>query len=120
MEPLRLTKTITFNKVSYLIKAEADENKRRVNVTVLKCYEKDGQLSFDKKETNIADVTTDLDQAERTLTGNITDDGCSNLHFYPDNGAERVHYCSMEQAMNIGLIVGECYFVTKELIGEAG
>lgn len=58
---------------------------------------------------------TDLDKSERALAGQVKWDSCSNWDMEGDDCSMR-HYCSREQAVRIGAVLGICYDMAKELM----
>lgn len=63
------------------------------------------------------DTTYELDEAQRVIDGYVKWDGCSDLDFFPDrNGND--HFCGKNNAMGLGLLIGEIYEFARELLGS--
>ena len=53
---------------------------------------------------------------EPMFIGHVKWDGCSNWHI--PNGNYQFHFCSIEQAKNLGVLLGELYEWANELMPE--
>ena len=56
-----------------------------------------------------------LDEAECFLSGHVKWDGCSNWNF-DEQEKVSIHFCSVQQAMNIGVLFERLYRMAKELL----
>lgn len=61
------------------------------------------------------ETTTDRAQAEVFLCGEVKWDHCSHLTFTESYH----HFCSREQASNIGVLLGRIYDTSKEIMGKS-
>jgi hypothetical protein len=56
-------------------------------------------------------LTPNMDEAEKFITGSIKWDGCSHLYF-PDY----IHYCSSEDAANLGKLLSDLYKEAQQFL----
>lgn len=61
--------------------------------------------------------TEDISKVKPFLGGGIKWDNCANLIFEEDAG-HYLHFCDRQQAVNVGILMGELYDLARELIGE--
>lgn len=77
-------------------------------------YNDDDVHYYHKKGADSFDPVPDYHDAEYVFKGSVKWDGCSNWDLNPIDC--QFHGCSKEHLINIGLILGEAWEWTKELI----
>lgn len=110
-----------FNDLGYSI--VADPKSHYVEYVILKHdgYDTDnrGNITtpfFHKKGSGMyPDIVEDISNAEIAISGSVKWDGCSNWDFSSEE-MNMFHGCSREDLINIGLILGEAWVWTRELI----
>lgn len=68
-----------------------------------------GAWLYEDKNCN---TTTDFNEAESFLTGNIKWDGCSNWNFHTDDCMK--HFCGRKDAVSIGELMNHLYQIASE------
>jgi hypothetical protein len=108
----------------YVIEATKSGNDYCVDFKVFEVVGADGRTDaplFGKKESSgnpAADRhTLDRSEAEVFLHGHVKWDGCSNLHF-DEQDRVMLHFCSKQQAGDIGRLLERLYDIAAELMGD--
>lgn len=105
-----------FNDLSFSVKATVHSHYVDYAGYYHEGYSPDGTPMFTERGalTHPSPVET-MDEAEPYFHGSVKWDGCSNWNF---DEQERcmLHGCSKSDIVNLGLILGECWEWTKELL----
>lgn len=105
-----------FNELGYSIVAEPSEY--FVEYTIYQhdgCYGNDVPIFHKKDSDSYPDPVDDYQDAEPMLRGSVKWDGCSNWDFSLQE-MNMFHGCDKEDLINLGLILGEAWSMTKNLI----
>lgn len=74
-----------------------------------------GEPLYQKRNSNSSpDPTLEIEESEILIEGHVKWDGCSNWDFKLSQDC-MYHACSMEELLNIGLVLATCWTMTKEL-----
>ena len=74
----------------------------------------DGYVYLRAGSKDWADLTTDLNESEVYLHGDVKLNGCSDWHF-DEQDRGMLHGCNKAGLVRNGLILGECWEWTREL-----
>ena len=76
-----------------------------------------GQILFQESmATSRPTIVESTDNAEVCLQGSIKWDGCSDIHFYPQDEGYN-HFCGMRDAKQLGLLLESIYKNSAKLLG---
>lgn len=74
--------------------------------------------NYERKDSRSSnDQTDNIDEAQRMLEGSVKWDGCSNIQFFPDDGAY-THFCGKNGAMEIGQVLATVYDLARVMMGD--
>lgn len=105
-----------FEKLGYSIVAEPSEYFVEYTIYQHEGYEKNGTPLFHRKDADsYPDPIEDYRNAEPMFKGSVKWDGCSNWDFSFQE-MNMFHGCSKTDLINLGLILGEAWSMTKNLI----
>lgn len=108
---------VHWDDIDYTIVAEPQGY--RVDYNVYKSWgvATDGTRLWAKDDDNgCSGCTSNLDDADLFLHGEVKWDGCSNWHF-DEQDAVMIHCCERQQLLDIGEVMARCWDMTKHLCG---
>jgi hypothetical protein len=106
-----------FEELGYSIVAEPSEYLVNYTIYEHEGYENGTPLFHKKDSGGYPDPVEDIKNAEPMLRGSVKWDGCSNWDFSLQE-MNLFHGCSKKDLVNIGLILGEAWDMTKTLIPD--
>lgn len=95
--------TSTVDFISYRIEGRTN----KIDKIVFSSEELDFEPLYMKIEgmsNDYRDLTTEIEEAEKFVTGTIKWDGCSHLNF-----PSYMHFCSAEEAESLGKLLADVY-----------
>lgn len=109
-------KIVHFDDIGYSASCDIREHYATFIVYGIARYLQPENLRSYEKETG-GGFTENISEAHSDLSGSIKWDGCSNWNMMPDEA--RLHFCSREDAINLGVLLGRLYNIAKAEIPRA-
>jgi hypothetical protein len=107
-----------FEELGYSIVAEPCEYRVEYTIYQHDGYEENGTPLFHRKDADgYPNPVEDYQNAEPMFKGSVKWDGCSNWDFSFQE-MNMFHGCSKTDLINLGLILGEAWSMTKILIPD--
>jgi len=102
-------------KLNFTIIAKPEDYKVNYTIYDNEGIDLNGNVLFHRKNASChPDIVENIEDAEIFIHGEVKWDGCSNWHF-DEQDRVMIHGCCKEDVERLGLILGICWDMTKDL-----